>query len=48
MVNIFYFIRAALPWVAMGLLLAIFFAISSAKTCMSGNPDDYQSEYTVV
>ena len=31
MENVFDFLRAALPWIAMGLLLAVFFARSARK-----------------
>lgn len=42
---IFYFIQAALPWIAMGLLLAIFFARSATKKRKNENrSDDYGTE----
>ena len=45
MENIFDFIRAALPWVAMGLLLAIFSARSAAVKKKGDNEsDDYGTE----
>ena len=47
MENILDFIKAALPWIAMGLLLAIFFARSAAKKRKNENEetkDDYGAE----
>lgn len=47
MENILEFMQAALPWIAMGLLLAIFFARSAAKKRKSENgetSDDYGAE----
>lgn len=39
------FVRAAAPWVAMGLLLAIFFARSATKKKKNGKQDsDYGTE----
>ena len=35
------FLRAALPWVAMGLLLAVFFARSAGKEKKKEQPDNY-------
>ena len=35
------FLRAALPWVAMGLLLAVFFARSAGKEKKKERPDNY-------
>ena len=39
MENIFDFMRAALPWIAMGLLLAIFCARSTSKKRKNDNKD---------
>ena len=45
MENILEFIRAALPWIAMGLLLAIFVARSAAKKRKNeSKSDDYGAE----
>ena len=45
MESILDFIKAALPWIAMGLLLAIFFARSaSEKRKNENNSDDYGTE----
>ena len=35
------FLRAALPWIVMGLLLAVFFARSSGKEKKEETPDNY-------
>ena len=44
MENIIDFINAALPWIAIGLLLAVFFARSSRKKKSDKNNEDYGSE----
>ena len=45
MENILEFIRAALPWIAMGLLLAIFVARSAARKRKNESKiDDYGAE----
>lgn len=44
MENLFDFIRAALPWVAMGLLLAVFAARSVGKKKKEKQNDDYGTE----
>ena len=41
MEDVFDFLRAALPWVAMGLLLAVFFASSAGKEKKEETPDNY-------
>ena len=41
MEDVFAFLRAALPWVAMGLLLAVFFARSAGKEKKKEQPDNY-------
>ena len=38
---VFDFLRAALPWVAMGLLLAVLFARSAGKEKKEETPDNY-------
>ena len=35
------FLRAALPWIVMGLLLAVFFARSAGKEKKEEQPDNY-------
>ena len=35
------FLRAALPWIVMGLLLAVFFASSAGKEKKEETPDNY-------
>ena len=35
------FLRAALPWIVMGLLLAVFFARSAGKEKKEETPDNY-------
>lgn len=42
--DIFDFIHAALPWVAIGLLLAVFFARSASKKKKEDKCDDYGVE----
>lgn len=42
MEHVFDFLRAALPWIAMGLLLAVFFARSTRKK--EKQSDDYGTE----
>ncbi len=44
MENIIDFINAALPWIAIGLLLAVFFARSSRKKKNDEKYEDYGSE----
>lgn len=44
MENIIDFVNAALPWIAIGLLLAVFFARSSRKKKDSKEYDNYGSE----
>ena len=44
MENVFDFLRAALPWVAMGLLLAVFAARSVGKKKKEKQNDDYGTE----
>ena len=45
MENIFDFMQAALPWIAMGLLLAIFFARSASRKRKNDNKsNDYGTE----
>ena len=41
MEDVFAFLRAALPWAAMGLLLAVFFASSAGKEKKEETPDNY-------
>ena len=41
MEDVFDFLRAALPWVAMGLLLAVLFARSAGKEKKEETPDNY-------
>lgn len=41
---VFDFLRAALPWIAMGLLLAVFFARSPGKKQKEEQPDHYGTE----
>ena len=41
MEDVFDFLRAALPWVAMGLLLAVLFASSAGKEKKEETPDNY-------
>ena len=38
--NVFGFLRAALPWIAVGLLLAVFFARSARKKKEQNNDHD--------
>lgn len=38
------FLRAALPWIAIGLLLAVFFARSAGKKKKEKQSDDYGTE----
>ena len=44
MEDVFDFLRAALPWIAMGLLLAVFSARSARKKKDEEQPDDYGTE----
>ena len=44
MENTFAFMSAALPWIAMGLLLAIFFARAAAGKKNTEKKEDYRSE----
>lgn len=44
MENVIDFLRAALPWVAVGLLLAVFFARSAGKKKKEKQCDDYGTE----
>lgn len=44
MEEIFDFLRAALPWIAMGLLLAVFFAQRAQKKEKKSGSDDYAAE----
>lgn len=44
MENVFDFLRAALPWIAMGLLLAVFFAKNARKKKDEEQPDNYGTE----
>ena len=44
MVAVFDFLRAALPWIAMGLLLAVLFARSAGKKQKEEQPDNYGTE----
>ena len=41
---VFDFLRAALPWITMGLLLAVFFARSAGKEKKEKKTDDYGTE----
>ena len=42
--GIFDFLRAALPWIAIGLLLAVLFARSAGKKKKEEQSDDYGTE----
>ena len=42
--GIYDFLRAALPWIAMGLLLAVFFARESRRKKDTEKPPNYGSE----
>lgn len=44
MENVFDFLRAALPWIAVGLLLAVFFARSARKKKEEKQAGDYGTE----
>lgn len=44
MENVLDFLRAAMPWVAMGLLLAVFAARSAKKKTDEGQTDNYGTE----
>ena len=44
MKDVFDFLRAALPWIAMGLLLAVFCARSARKKKDEEQADDYGTE----
>lgn len=44
MKDVFDFLRAALPWIAMGLLLAVFCARSARKKKDEEPPDNYGTE----
>lgn len=44
MKDVFDFLRAALPWIAMGLLLAVFSARSAGKKKKEKQSDDYGTE----
>ena len=44
MKEVFDFLRAALPWIAIGLLLAVFFARSVGKKKKEKQSDDYGTE----
>lgn len=44
MENVIDFIQAALPWIAVGLLLAVFFARSTGKKKKEEQCDDYRTE----
>ena len=44
MENVFDFLRAALPWIAMGLLLAVFFARSTKMKKEEDKTGDYGTE----
>lgn len=44
MENVIDFIRAALPWIAVGLLLAVFFARSAGKKKKEKQSDNYGTE----
>lgn len=41
---VFDFLRAALPWIAMGLLFAVFFARGAKKKKKEEQTDDYGAE----
>ena len=41
---VFDFLRAALPWIAIGLLLAVFFARSAGKKKKEKEIDNYETE----
>lgn len=41
---VFDFLHAALPWISIGLLLAVFFARSAGKEKKEEAPDDYGTE----
>ena len=41
MENVIDFLRAALPWIAVGLLLAVFFAKNAGKEKKEEQPDNY-------
>ena len=43
-VNVLAFLRAALPWVVMGLLLAVFFARNTGSKKKEKESDDYGTE----
>ena len=42
--DLFDFLHAALPWIAIGLLLAVFFARHAGKKKKEGKNDDYGTE----
>ena len=44
MEDVFDFLRAALPWIAVGLLLAVFFARSARKRKVEEQTGDYGTE----
>lgn len=44
MENVVDFIKAALPWIAMGLLLAVFFARAAYKKSKDEKREDYGTE----
>ena len=44
MENVFAFLRAALPWIAVGLLLAVFFARGTGKKKKEEQTGDYGTE----
>ena len=44
MENVFAFLRAALPWIAVGLLLAVFFARGTGKKKKEEQTGDYGAE----
>ena len=44
MKDVFDFIHAALPWIAVGLLLAVFFARGAGKKNKEEQSDDYGTE----
>ena len=44
MENVFDFLRAALPWIAVGLLLAVFFARGAGKKKEEEQTGDYGTE----
>ena len=41
---VFDFLHAALPWIAVGLLLAVFFAKNAGKEKQEEQPDNYGTE----